>query len=108
MKRVAIESPYAGDIDENLRYARAAMRDSLSRGEAPIASHILYTQDGILDDGIPSERLLGIEAGLSWNSQANLIAVYEDKGISSGMKYGIDRAISLGIPVEYRTLKAFQ
>lgn len=105
MKRVAIESPFAGDIEGNLKYARSAMADSLKRGEAPIASHLLYTQDGILDDDIPGERQLGIEAGLSWNSQAELVAIYEDKGISSGMEYGILRAISMGIPIEYRTLK---
>src|SRR5690606_3550939 len=40
---VILESPYAGNIDLNIDYARAAVRDSLSRGESPIASHLLYT-----------------------------------------------------------------
>lgn len=48
---VIIESPYAGDVDRNLEYLRAAMRDCLKRGEAPFASHALYTQPGVLDDG---------------------------------------------------------
>ena len=56
MRLVIIESPYAGDIEKNVEYARACVRDSLSRGEAPIASHLLYTQPGILKDEIPSER----------------------------------------------------
>ena len=47
MVRVILESPYAGDIERNVKYARMAVRDSLSRGEAPIASHLLYTQEGI-------------------------------------------------------------
>ena len=56
MQRVIIESPYAGDVERNVRYARAAMADCLKRGEAPFASHLLYTQEGVLDDDIPGER----------------------------------------------------
>ena len=41
-----LESPYAGRVEENVAYARAAVRDSLLRGEAPIASHLLYTSRG--------------------------------------------------------------
>ena len=47
-----IESPFsAPTIDElvrNIQYAMLAVRDSLSRGEAPYASHLFYTQ--MLDD----------------------------------------------------------
>ena len=50
MKLVIIESPYAGDIEKNVAYARDCVRDSLMRGEAPYASHLLYTQPNILDD----------------------------------------------------------
>jgi len=74
MKLVIIESPYAGDIPANIEYARLCVRDSLSRGEAPIASHLLYTQAGILDDNIPSERQWGIDAGLAWHKVAQLSA----------------------------------
>jgi hypothetical protein len=54
MKRIILESPFAEFISqnnekrtvkENIEYARLCVRDSLSRGEAPIASHLLYTQD---------------------------------------------------------------
>ena len=40
MKLVVVESPYAGDVETNVRYARAAIRDCLMRGEAPFASHL--------------------------------------------------------------------
>lgn len=50
MMRVVVESPFAGDIQKNIEYARKCMADCLKRGEAPFASHLLYTQDGILDD----------------------------------------------------------
>lgn len=105
MRLVIIESPFAGDVEANIEYARKAVRDSLMRGEAPIASHLLYTQDGILNDDIPEERSHGIDAGLAWRSVAQASIVYTDKGISKGMEYGIKAAKEAGIEVEYRTLK---
>jgi hypothetical protein len=40
-------------------------------GEAPIASHLLYTQPGVLRDEIPEERRHGIDAGLAWGAVAH-------------------------------------
>lgn len=104
MRRVILESPYAGDIYLNLAYARLCVRDSLSRGESPLASHIYLTQPGILDDGDPAERKLGINAGLAWREVADACVVYTDRGISEGMKYGIAAANGAGLPVEYRSI----
>lgn len=104
MKLVVIESPYAGDVEANLAYARACMADSLKRGEAPLASHLLYTQPGILDDNNPSERSLGITAGFAWGDKADLVAVYTDRGISGGMMQGIEVAAIRGVPVEFRSI----
>lgn len=101
---VIIESPYAGDVRRNEEYARACLADSLNRGEAPLASHLLYTQPGVLDDTNPAERAQGIEAGLAWGALAQLTAVYTDRGISGGMQYGVDRARANGRPVEFRVL----
>lgn len=106
MRLVIIESPYAGDVAANEAYARACVRDSLLRGEAPIASHLLYTQPGILNDAIEAERQHGIDAGLAWRSVAHASVVYTDRGISNGMRYGIDAAQAAGVPVEYRRLFA--
>jgi hypothetical protein len=103
-KLVILESPFAGDVEANIKYARAAVRDSLLRGEAPIASHLLYTQEGILDDDVPEERAQGIDAGLAWRTVAEGTVVYTDLGISKGMEYGIQAAKDAGNPVEYRTL----
>lgn len=100
---VLIESPYAGNVKVNEAYARECMRDSLLRGEAPFASHLLYTQ--VLDDLDPIERQMGIEAGLRIGSFAEKTVVYADLGISSGMEYGIERAIRDGRTVEYRRLR---
>jgi len=102
--RVIIESPYAGDVEGNLTYLRACMRDCLRRGEAPFASHGLYTQPGVLDDNDADERRKGIVAGFIWAGVANKTIVYTDRGISSGMKLGIEHAHNWERPVEYREL----
>lgn len=102
---VLIESPYAGDVERNIRYARACMRDSLLRGEAPFLSHLLYTQEGVLDDTILEERTIGIWAGLAWGEKAKKTIVYTDYGITPGMKLGIAEAIKQKRPVLYRTLE---
>jgi hypothetical protein len=104
MKLVIVESPYAGDIDANVAYARQCVRDSLSKGEAPIASHLLYTQPGVLRDEVPDERQWGIDAGLAWGAVAEKTVVYTDMGVSRGMEYGIENAKRAGRPIEYRTI----
>ncbi len=101
MVKVIIESPYAGGIERNVAYARACVRDSLMRGESPIASHLLYTQPGILNDDIPEERMLGINAGLEWESVADKHIFYIDYGISTGMQYALE---STTLPIEYRKI----
>lgn len=101
---VVIESPYAGDIEYNLIYARRAVRDSLERGEAPFASHLLYTQPGILRDEVPDERAWGIEAGLAWHQAKIITAVYVDLGFSNGMRQGIAAAERMLTPIQYRTI----
>ena len=102
---VIIESPFAGKIKRNIKYARECVRDSLLKREYPIASHLLYTQKGILDDSKPEERKLGIKAGLSWGKFAELTAVYIDFGISEGMKFGIKIAKQENRKIEYRKIK---
>jgi len=104
MKKVILESPFAGDVERNIKYARACVRDSLLRGEAPIASHLLYTQDGVLNDDIPEERQHGIDAGLAWKDDAELHVFYIDYGYSNGMKYGRDYATINNIPFEERKI----
>lgn len=108
MKLVIIESPYAGNVSDNAAYARACMYDCLIRGEAPFASHLLYTQKGVLDDVDPAQRRLGIEAGLLWGARADLTAVYADLGISQGMEQGIKAADAARRPIEFRTLPVWQ
>ena len=108
MRLVILESPYAGDVATSLRYARLAMRDCLTRSEAPFASHCLYTQPGVLDDNVLDERTLGIGAGQAWGDKADATVVYADLGISAGMRYGIARAVRAGRPIEYRKIPGWK
>lgn len=108
MNRVIIESPFKGrnecEEDSNIIYAKACMQDSLSRGEAPFASHLLYTQEGILNDSIPDQRKQGIEAGHAWLKVADYAAFYIDRGISEGMRAALIACNVLGIRFEFRKI----
>ena len=104
---VVIESPYAGDVERNLRYARAAMADSLGRGEAPIASHLLYTQPGVLRDDSRWERAIGIDVGFAWGAHAERIVFYVDLGWSSGM-YAAHYHWVGDKPIEERTIEGWE
>lgn len=101
MRRVIVESPLSGDFARNQRYARWCMLDCLKRGEAPFASHLLYTQ--CLDDRKPKQRELGIVAGFAWGEDAEHV-FYVDlcpklhvgcrfyrPDMSSGMQRAYDR-----------------
>lgn len=102
MTPIILESPYAGDVELHVAYARACMLDCLERGEAPFASHLLYTQ--VLDDTNAFERAAGIGAGFAWRALATKTVVYVDLGTSPGMQKGIAHAVHSGHDVEERKL----
>lgn len=102
MRRVVIESPYAGDVEGNVAYARAALRDCLLRGNAPIASHLLHTQ--VFDDLNPAERATGIAAGQAWIEVCDMVVAYVERGISPGMRTAFTVAKMHGKPIEFRAV----
>jgi hypothetical protein len=112
MRRVILESPYAPSerftTEQHVEYARACLKDCLERGEAPLASHLLLTQPGVLDDTKSGERRLGILAGHAWTPFAQAVVVYTDCGFSRGMHQGCLAAFDAGIPVEYRQLPGWK
>lgn len=81
---VILESPYAGNRALNDSYLMLCIRDSLSRGESPYASHKMIP--GALDDALPEERTRGIQAGYAWHQAASRIVFYADLGFSRGMR----------------------
>ncbi|HYT46331.1 MAG TPA: hypothetical protein VEP90_28635 [Methylomirabilota bacterium] len=109
MRKVIIESPFMRNKtrtqEQHEHYARLAVRDAVLRGEAPIASHLLLTQKGILNDDVPEERTLGIEAGLAWMDCAEASIFYTDCGWSSGMIAALKRCQAKeGYLIEFRSI----
>ncbi len=85
----------------NREYAQRCLLDCIARGEAPYASHILYTR--VLRDHVAVERSTGLDCGEAWGLVAHKRAVYCDLGITLGMHDGIARRPA-GQRVEYRYL----
>lgn len=100
--RVIVCSPYAGDVERNVAYAKEALSHSISMLEAPLASHLLYTQ--VLDDNCPVERMIGLGCEKAWGFRADTVVFYVDYGMSAGMLNTLAWAERFEIPVEYRTL----
>ena len=108
MKRlVIIESPYATNKRrsnaDHVAYAQQCLRDSLDRGEAPFASHLLYP--GALSEALLNDRLLGIHAGYEWGARADLIAFYTDYGWSGGMLLAQEHYEKIRRPIEFRRIE---
>jgi len=98
MRLVYICSPYAGNVESNVRFAKAACRYAMKQGYAPVAVHLLYPQ--ILNDAVPSERKAGIRIGLRVLASCEELWACGDT-ISHGMSCEIAKAGRLGIPVRY-------
>ena len=99
---ILVESPFAGEVEENLAYAQKCMRhvffSSYGGAQIPIASHCYFTL--ALDDCNAAERSIGMNAGFAMRSLASEVRVYLDRGLSDGMVYGIRGAIEAGKPIK--------
>jgi hypothetical protein len=89
-RRVVIESPYKGDIDANIEFAKKACRFAVDRGYSPFAMHLLFPQ--FLNDNDPRERELGIGCGLAWSAAADEVwfCLREGEVMTSGMAIAKD------------------
>ncbi len=109
---VVVESPYAPkfgkeshaafsvmDRSINMRFAYAAQKSLLLQGHMPSASHTEFTHDGILNDAVTHERVLGIAAGLAKTLFFDESRLYDNRGVSNGMEKGVDFAVKVGRPV---------
>lgn len=96
MKLVYICTPFAGDIEDNLCFARAACRYASDCGYAPIAVHLLYPQ--ILDDTDPTEREIGIQMGLRVLASCDEVWICGER-ISHGMSCELAEAKRLGVQI---------
>lgn len=100
MKLVFVASPFRG-VEDAVGYAKRCMLDSIRRGEAPFASHLLYPL--VLSEN-DEERKLGMECGKAFLCRCNLLAVYVDHGISEGMEEEIEEADKVYMTITYRKI----
>lgn len=95
-KIVYIASPYAGDIEGNIKFAKAACLLAMEHGSTPVAAHLLYPQ--MLDDAVPEQRELGLKMGLRLLGACDELWLCGSR-ISNGMQEELKSAGKLGIPV---------
>jgi hypothetical protein len=86
---VYICSPYAGDIEKNVKAARDYCRFAVDKGFIPVAPHLLFPQ--FMDDTEPQERELGLFFGNALMSKCSEVWVF-GSAISPGMQVEIKRA----------------
>lgn len=86
---VYICSPYAGDIEKNVKAARDYCRFAVDKGFIPVAPHLLFPQ--FMDDTDPKERELGLFFGNALMSKCSEVWVFGSV-ISPGMQAEIKRA----------------
>ncbi len=95
---VYIASPYAGDIEANIAFAKEACRYAIKEGATPIAVHLLYPQ--LLNDSNSPERELGLKLGLRVLKACNELWLC-GKQISERMQAELTEAERLGIPIRH-------
>ena len=86
---VYICSPYAGDVETNVRNARRYSRFAVDKGAIPVTPHLLYTQ--FLNDADSKDRAIGINCGNALLNQCSELWVFGSR-ISAGMDAEIRRA----------------
>ncbi len=93
-KLIVVESRFAGNIENNIKFARSVCQYIVRSGDNPYAMHIFYTQ--FLDDNVPGDRSAGIECGLQWSQFADEVWFcfkHGDFKMSSGMKLAYNRLV---------------
>lgn len=86
---VYICSPYAGDTENNVKFAQEYSRFAVDKGYIPIAPHLLFPQ--FMNDTDPTERKLGLFFGNALMSKCSEVWVFGER-ISAGMEAEIKRA----------------
>ena len=95
---VYICSPYAGDVESNVRAAQRYSRFAVDTGYLPIAPHLLFPQ--FMNDRDVKERQLGLFFGNVLMSKCAEVWVFGSR-ISSGMEAEIERAKRKNYTVRY-------
>ncbi len=95
---VYICSPYAGDVEKNVKAAQSYSRFAVDKGYIPVTPHLLFPQ--FLNDADPAERSLGLFFGNALMSKCSEVWVFGGY-ISPGMNAEINRAKRKNYPIRY-------
>ena len=95
---VFICSPFAGDIENNVKAARRYCRFAVETGFIPFAPHLLFPQ--FLDDTDPKERELGLFFGIALMSKCAEVWVFGET-VSVGMAKEIEKAENRGMRIRW-------
>lgn len=103
--RVIALTPFAGEDVVNLqkfkRYSKRVIQDCISRGEAGIVvNSFLASTDSMTNQG----RAIAIGSAVEWVKVAEVIAVYEDYGITPTMQTILNVAQQRNKRIEFRTV----
>lgn len=99
IQKIYICSPLRGNIEDNINKAKEYCKFVVAKMKAmPVCPHIYFTQ--FLDDNNELEREIGMDFGLRLLSECDRVMVFDNNGISEGMKKEIELANRLNIPVE--------
>lgn len=97
--RVIVESPFKNDdpkvFCENIIYTNMVARHlTLKCNYSPLFFHTFYTQ--FLNDNDPEERNTGLTASFTHHDYITKRIVAVDRGISEGMKKGVENGLEIG------------
>jgi hypothetical protein len=108
---VVIETPYSGNIEENVKYCWLCMHDSyFNHGEAPVATHLLWTQlspENHIVQHVPDTeegRKRAMQRCKELRKKIGKVVFYCDLGMSRGMTQAKQEAEEAGIEIEYRNI----
>ena len=93
-KLIYICSPYRGEVERNLQYARELTRIALDNDFVPITPHLYITQ--AVNDEVPEEREKGMAAGKELLKHCKYILIGSKYGLSEGMLEEIRLALEHG------------
>jgi hypothetical protein len=99
MNKVFICSPFAGDIEGNIKVARSLCHLAIDNSYVPFVPHLRYPQ--FLDDKNPVERELGISTGLNFMDCCEEVWAYIANGITEGMKFELKCAKTLNKKIHH-------
>ena len=96
MNLIYVVSPFAGDVEGNIEYAKKASQAVINSGCAFFAPHLIYPS--ILDDTVPEQRAKGMEMGMTVLERCDELWAFGER-ISEGMAAEMREAERIGIPV---------